>query len=203
MFDWEDTLLEQNVEPSFCYGLFHEKPWDFTTPNHECCPEQAALLEDDILWWELTCPLPFNRFKRDVFELASRLIRSVDWRIFPAETPYEQLRDEKGSKASRMVHVQQLQSREKALTLLSLQQYESVFKTPFDEMDKEGPGGEGMFTALNSLGGNVAPEQLRRLFLRLLDPDPSMRPTAQQAAEELRNIQDRSVLCVHARCTTR
>ena len=70
-------------------------------------------------------------------------------------------------------------------------------------MGKEGPESEGMFTALDSLGGNVAPDQLRRLFLRLLDPDPSIRPTAQQAAEELQVIRNRLVLHIHARCATK
>ena len=102
-FAWEDTMLEQNLEPSFCYGLFHQTPWVFTTPNEECAPEQSALWEDDVLWWELTRPMPFDRFKRDVFELASRLIRSVDWRIHSAATQYEQLQDETGSKASLML----------------------------------------------------------------------------------------------------
>ena len=77
------------------------------------------------------------------------------------------------------------------LTSLPFQQYENVFKTPFDEMDELGPESAGMFTAIHSLGANVAPDQLRRLFLRLLDPDPSKRPSAQQAAEELREIEDR------------
>ena len=93
-------MLEQDIEPKFCYGLlFYQKRWIFKTPNEECSPEQAALYEDDIRWWELTIPLPFDRFKRDVFELASRLSRSVDWDS-AAKTPYEHFQDDTGSKAS-------------------------------------------------------------------------------------------------------
>ena len=58
-------------------------------------------------------------------------------------------------------------------------------------MGEDGPDSEGMFAIADSFGGNVAPDQLRRLFPRLLDPDPSMRPTAQQAAQELREIEIR------------
>ena len=57
-----------------------------------------------MLWWELAEPLPFDRFKRDVFELASRLSRSADWYNHHAETPYEQFEDEMGSQVSLKGH---------------------------------------------------------------------------------------------------
>ena len=104
LFEWEDTILEQDPDPTFCYGLFHRKPWYITTAREECAPEQSALLDDDVEWWNLLEPLPYNRFKRDVFELASRLIRSVDWYIDSAKTQYEQLRDDTGSKVSPQGH---------------------------------------------------------------------------------------------------
>ena len=99
-FDWEDTLYGQNELPFECFGLFHDKTWECTTPNEECSPEQAALYEDDIRWWELSTPLPFDRFKRDVFELASRLSRSVDWYVHAKTTPYEHFQDETDSLVS-------------------------------------------------------------------------------------------------------
>lgn len=75
--------------------------------------------------------------------------------------------------------------------MLESQQYEKVFVTPLDEMGKNGPESRGMFTVLHAFGGLVPPERLRLLFLRLLDPIPSERPTAQEAVEELREIQNR------------
>jgi hypothetical protein len=47
-----------------------------------------------------------------------------------------------------------------------------------------------MFEADWGGGGHVPPDRLRRLFLRLLDTDPLKRPTAEEAAEELRGIRD-------------
>jgi hypothetical protein len=58
-------------------------------------------------------------------------------------------------------------------------------------MGDDGPEGEGMFnTGYGAYGSSVAPDRLRRLFLQLLDPDPAKRPTAQQAAEELHEIEN-------------
>ena len=102
LFDWEDTILEQAADPTFCYGLFHQKRWIFNAPNRECSPEQAALYEDDVLWWELAEPLPFDRFKRDVFELTSRLSRSVDWYAYRKKPSREHFQDETDSVVSEV-----------------------------------------------------------------------------------------------------
>jgi hypothetical protein len=77
-------------------------------------------------------------------------------------------------------------------TMSALQQYEKVFVTKLDEMGEDGPSSKGMFRALRH-GGLTPPDRLRRLFLRLLDPVPSKRPTAQEAVEELREIQNECV----------
>ena len=58
-------------------------------------------------------------------------------------------------------------------------------------MGEDGPDSEGMFkTSYGAYGSYVAPDRLRRLFLQLLQPDPAKRPTAQQAAEELHEIEN-------------
>ena len=101
-FDWEDTLYAQSWLPSDCFGLFHEIPWECLTPGEESSPEQAALHEDNILWWELTTPLPFDRFKRDVFELTSRLSRSVDWYAYRKKPSREHFQDETDSVVSEV-----------------------------------------------------------------------------------------------------
>jgi hypothetical protein len=150
LFDWENTILEQDTEPSFCYGLFRETPWSLMTPNRECSPEQAALHEDNIRWWELTTPLPFDRFKRDVFELASRLSRSVDWYLDAQKTPYEHFQEETDSQASVIANSRYMICRR--LISLALQQYERVFVTPLDEMGERGPESSGMFHALTMDG---------------------------------------------------
>jgi hypothetical protein len=47
-----------------------------------------------------------------------------------------------------------------------------------------------MFAIRIKNGGHVPPDRLRRLVLRLVDDDPLKRPTAQEAAQELREIRD-------------
>lgn len=57
-------------------------------------------------------------------------------------------------------------------------------------MGDKGPGKRGMFAIRIKNGGHVPPGRLRRLVLRLVDDDPLERPTAQEAAQELREIRD-------------
>ena len=77
---------------------------------------------------------------------------------------------------------------------MRFQQYERVFQTDFEQMQEWGPESPGMFLTVEGCRegreGYVPPDKLRRLFLRLLDSDPTKRPTAQEAVEELRAIRD-------------
>ena len=85
-FEWEETILEQEPDhPSFCYGILHAyKPWYMTTDRHElqgCSPEEQALLDEDVDWQKTTTPLPYDRFKRDVYNLALHMFNSNDWEM--------------------------------------------------------------------------------------------------------------------------
>lgn len=54
----------------------------------------------------------------------------------------------------------------------------------------DGPDSAGMFKYDELSAGWVPPDYLRLLWIRLLDPDPNKRPTAEEAAEVLREIRD-------------
>ena len=55
-----------------------------TTDRHElqgCSPEEQALLDEDVDWQKTTTPLPYDRFKRDVYNLALHMFNSNDWEM--------------------------------------------------------------------------------------------------------------------------
>jgi hypothetical protein len=57
-------------------------------------------------------------------------------------------------------------------------------------MEEDGPDECGMFHSVDPAAGFLPPDRLRRLLLRLVDSEPLKRPTAQEAAQELREIRD-------------
>jgi hypothetical protein len=77
-------MLEQAWDPSFCYGILHKKPWTITTERQYVdsrSPEERALLDDEVELGECSTPLLFDRFRRDVYNLASCFLHSDEWDI--------------------------------------------------------------------------------------------------------------------------
>lgn len=95
--DWEASMLEQD-DPSAHPGTIHEKPWDITTERRYAesrSPEESALCYDETEWHELSTSLPYDRFKRDVHNLASYFLHSNEWEFDRVETQKVQLKDER------------------------------------------------------------------------------------------------------------
>jgi hypothetical protein len=160
-----------------------------TTGRHE------ALRDENVKKQETTFSLPYDCFKRDVYKLALHMYKSRDWAgAKPCEEVQEELQNEPQDLVRALVaELRQLTS-DIPLFLHAPQQYERVFKTDLGRMKEYqyGPHSPGMFLARDKKEHvrHVLPGRLRRLFLRLLDSDPSKRPTAQEAVEELRAIRD-------------
>ena len=163
-------------------GMLNDSEWHFKTM---VSPEEQGLSKQDVEWGNSREPLPFDRFKRDVYNLATSLFYS---HVSDSDygTPEEQLWDDYGTLVSSAPVFQGQTRAERSNT--STQRYERLFRTNFDRYI---PGAHpGTLGSCDAEDGYVAPARLRSVLLRLLDPDPQKRPTAQEAAQELREIRD-------------
>lgn len=93
---WEQRVLRPEL-PEDLTGFMTDDPHNITTERELRSPEERALLPDPIDWsqpyndvdwseqpeevdWcDRTTPLPYDRFRRDVYNLANFLLHSLDW----------------------------------------------------------------------------------------------------------------------------
>jgi hypothetical protein len=104
--DW-DASMEEWV-PSFRDGILHKVPWDVTTQRQgpkSRSPEERALLDDKVAWAELSTPLPYDRFKRDVYNLAKYVLESGQWEIKSSEWQMGHMEDSQVSLVNSLLLV--------------------------------------------------------------------------------------------------
>ena len=65
-----------------------------------CSPEEKVLANDDAKWQKMDTPLPYDRYKRDIYYLAFRMLMSTDWEVAEEDLQLEQLQTEQHSLVS-------------------------------------------------------------------------------------------------------
>ena len=63
--------------------ILHERPWRMDTERQYGPPEESALPGDGGSWDVRpdSTPLPYDRFKRDIYNLASDILYSGEWHL--------------------------------------------------------------------------------------------------------------------------
>ena len=101
-------MLEEESNPSEQDWDASMEEWDVTTQRQgpkSRSPEERALLDDKVAWAELSTPLPYDRFKRDVYNLAKYVVESGQWEIKSSEWQMGHMEDSQVSLVNSLLLV--------------------------------------------------------------------------------------------------